>query len=272
MNSIELERGIFAKFHINKNLNEADKTQKSLSGILRLIFIKYISSFIKDVNQINSNEIKKIILVLKKGMKQNENVEEDIKSNLMENSGRNILAYAKYVCSIITDKNLKDLLGLLESNIKQEIIKFWNILSLYEEINNFFEVETLNAIKNSYFEYSLIGLSMYQQNNRIKFLESMNKCPNMISKFLFHGTHIEPISKIITNGFLYPRKTFTGMGIGFSDMLDYTLFFSGGKNYSTRREYFGCILPVDTTFSCVSSEVYYSHNKKRDILVYILNV
>ena len=272
MNSIELERGIFAKFHINKNLNEADKTQKSLSGILRLIFIKYISSFIKDVNQINSNEIKKIILVLKKGMKQNENVEEDIKSNLMENSGRNILAYAKYVCSIITDKNLKDLLGLLESNIKQEIIKFWNILSLYEEINNFFEVETLNAIKNSYFEYSLIGLSMYQQNNRIKFLESMNKCPNMISKFLFHGTHIEPISKIITNGFLYPRKTFNGMGIGFSDMLDYTLFFSGGKDFFTRRAYFGCILPVDTTFSCVSSEVYYSQGRKRDIYDYSLYI
>ena len=62
------------------------------------------------------------------------------------------------------------------------------------------------------------------------------------------------------------------MGIYFSDMLDYVSFYAGGKDYNTRRSYFGKILPVNTTFSCVSAEVYYSRNKKRDIFDFSLRV
>ena len=271
-NTILDEKGVFAEFHKNPNLKEIDLNNKSLSGILRLILIKYISSFITDINQINSNEIKKIISILKKGIKPTENPEIDIKTNLSENSGRDILSYSNYVCSIMTDEKIKTLLEIVGSKSKEEIINYWKILSLYEEFNQLFWIEVSNALKNSYFEYSLISLSMFEENNKKDFLKEKKNCKNLMAKYLFHGTLIDPISKILTNGFIYTRKAFYGLGVYFSDMLDYVAFYSGGKDYKSRRSYFGCTLPINETFSCVSSEVYYDKTKKKNIYDFSLMV
>ena len=271
-NTILDEKGVFAEFHKNPNLKEIDLNNKSLSGILRLILIKYISSFITDINQINSNEIKKIISILKKGIKPTENPEIDIKTNLSENSGRDILSYSNYVCSIMTDEKIKTLLEIVGSKSKEEIINYWKILSLYEEFNQLFWIEVSNALKNSYFEYSLISLSMFEENNKKDFLKEKKNCKNLMAKYLFHGTLIDPISKILTKGFIYTRKAFYGLGVYFSDMLDYVAFYSGGKDYKSRRSYFGCTLPINETFSCVSSEVYYDKTKKKNIYDFSLMV
>ena len=203
-------------------------------------------------------------------MKQN--TEKDIKANLEETQGNNILVYSNYICSIISDNIINQLLQLLSNNKQNEIKKYWVLLSRYQEFNKLFEVELFKAIERSYFDYSLIGLSLYEQKNRRKFIESMNACPNVVVKYLFHGTQIDPISKIITNGFLYTRKAFYGMGIYFSDMLDYDWFYAGGKDYNSRRENFGSVFPVNSIFSCVSAEVYYSQSKKRDVYDFSLLV
>ena len=205
--------GVFVEFHKNKNLNECEEYKKHLSGISKLILIKHISSFIIDVNQINSIEIRNIILELKKGIQPEENIESEIKSNLIKSSGKNILSYSNYVSSMINDKILNDLLALLSPQQKMDINFYWKVLSLYEEMNEIFEKEILKAIEKSYFEYSIIGLSMSEQRNRKSFLEAMKKCPRVVIKNLFHGTVIDPISKIITNGFLYPRRTWYGNNI-----------------------------------------------------------
>jgi hypothetical protein len=265
------EGGVFTKFHVNINLNESDEERIPLNGILRLILIKHIASNI-DANQIESDEIKKIILELQKDIKMKDNPQEDIKTNLEQNDGNNILAYSNYVCSIINDNIIYDLLNQVSSKKKNDILKYWSVLSKYEPFNKLFEVELFKAIERSYFDYSLIGLSLYQQTNRKKFIETMEKCPNLVVRYLFHGTQLDPISKIITNGFLYTRKAFYGMGIYFSDMLDYVSFYSGGKNYDSRRDNFGSILEVNDTFSCVSAEVYYNKSKKREIYDYSLFV
>ena len=265
------EGGVFTKFHVNINLNESDEERIPLNGILRLILIKHIASNI-DANQIESDEIKKIILELQKDIKMKDNPQEDIKTNLEQNDGNNILAYSNYVCSIINDNIIYDLLNHASSKKKNDILKYWSVLSKYEPFNKLFEVELFKAIERSYFDYSLIGLSLYQQTNRKKFIETMEKCPNLVVRYLFHGTQLDPISKIITNGFLYTRKAFYGMGIYFSDMLDYVSFYSGGKNYDSRRDNFGSILEVNDTFSCVSAEVYYNKSKKREIYDYSLFV
>ena len=259
------ENGVLAEFHKNPNLNNDDMNKTSLTGILRLILIKYISSFIDDLNQINSDEIKEIVSVLKIGVKVKENPEKDIKSNLTDNTGKNILAYSNYISSIVTDKIIDDLLNLVSSSDKYEIFKFWSLLSKYEEINNLFEIEISKAIENSYFEYSLINLSIYEQAKRQEFFEKMKFCPNLVKKFLFHGKQIDPISKILTNGFLYPRKNFYGIGIYFSDILDYIALIYGFKDYNSRRSNFGRVPPVDQIFSCISAEVYYNDNKKKEI-------
>ena len=271
MNERSDESGVFTKFHVNINLNESDEERIPLNGILRLILIKHIASNI-DANQIESDEIKKIILELQKDIKMKDNPQEDIKTNLEQNDGNNILAYSNYVCSIINDNIIYDLLNHASSKKKNDILKYWSVLSKYEPFNKLFEVELFKAIERSYFDYSLIGLSLYQQTNRKKFIETMEKCPNLVVRYLFHGTQLDPISKIITNGFLYTRKAFYGMGIYFSDMLDYVSFYSGGKNYDSRRDNFGSILEVNDTFSCVSAEVYYNKSKKREIYDYSLFV
>ena len=259
--------GVFTEFHKNVNLNESDGKTIPLTGILRLILIKHIASNI-DANKINSNEIKKIILELQKGIKMKDDPQNDIKTNLEQNDGNNILAYSKYACSVINDNIINDLLKLVSSIKKNDILKYWSVLSKYEPFNKLFEVELFKAIERSYFDYSLIGLSIYQQTNRKQFVETMHQTPNLVVKYLFHGTQIDPISKIITGGFLYTRKAFYGMGIYFSDMLDYVS--AGGTNFANRRKNFGSILPVNETFSCVSAEVYYSQAKKKDVFDFSL--
>ena len=269
MNERTDEGGVFTEFHKNVNLNESDGKTIPLTGILKLILIKHIASNI-DANKISSNEIKKIILELQKGIEMKDDPQNDIKTNLEQNDGNNILAYSKYACSVINDNIINDLLKLVSSNKKNDILKYWSVLSKYEPFNKLFEVELFKAIERSYFDYSLIGLSIYQQTNRKQFVETMNKTPNLVVKYLFHGTQIDPISKIITGGFLYTRKAFYGMGIYFSDMLDYVSFYAGGKNFDDRRKNFGSILPVNETFSCVSAEVYYSQAKKKDVFDFSL--
>ena len=263
------EGGVFTEFHKNVNLNESDGKTIPLTGILKLILIKHIASNI-DANKINSNEIKKIILELQKGIEMKDNPQKDIKTNLEQNDGNNILAYSKYACSVINDNIINDLLKLVSSNKKNDILKYWSVLSKYEPFNKLFEVELFKAIERSYFDYSLIGLSIYQQTNRKQFVETMHQTPNLVVKYLFHGTQIDPISKIMTGGFLYTRKAFYGMGIYFSDMLDYVSFYAGGTNFANRRKNFGSILPVNETFSCVSAEVYYSQAKKKDVFDFSL--
>jgi hypothetical protein len=263
------EGGVFTEFHKNVNLNESDGEIIPLTGILKLILIKQIASNI-NANKISSNEIKKIILELQKGIEMKDEPQNDIKTNLEQNDGNNILAYSKYACSVINDNIINDLLKLVSSNKKNDILKYWRVLSKYEPFNKLFEVELFKAIERSYFDYSLIGLSIYQQTNRKQFVETMHQTPNLVVKYLFHGTQIDPISKIITGGFLYTRKAFYGMGIYFSDMLDYVSFYAGGKNFDDRRKNFGSILPVNETFSCVSAEVYYSQAKKKDVFDFSL--
>ena len=208
--------GVFAQFHRNLNINESNGNTISLTGILRLILIKYIASYMRDISQIHSNEIKKIILELKKGLKLKENPESEIKNNLTETSGLNILSYSNYVNSKMTDQKITELIRIIPPNGQNEILNFWRILSLYEGFNKLFEEGISKALEQSYFDYSLISLSMYEQANRKRFIQSMGKCPNLKVKYLFHGSQLDSISKIITKGFLYTRNAFYGMGIYFS--------------------------------------------------------
>ena len=260
MENLDVEKGVFAEFHKNSNLHENYNFCINLDGILRLILIKHISFFITDVNQINSIKIKKIITKLKKSIKPKESDQRDIKLNLEEKSGLNILAYSNYINSIITDKVLKDCLKYIEPEQKNEVLNYWSILSYYQSFNKLFEIEILKANERSYFDYSLIGLSMYESNNRKNFIEAMNKCPNVVVKYLFNGHNTDDISKImIQNHFDYPKKALYGMGIYFTDMLDY-IAFSAFRRGSLE---YNC--PINETFSCVSAEIYHSQLKQRNI-------
>ena len=142
----------------------------------------------------------------------------------------------------------------------------------FDEFNSFFENELENALKNSYFDYSVISMALYEKSRRKKYLKERQKCPNCIKRVLFHGTQIDPISKIVTNEFKYTRKAFYGMGIYFSDMLDYIGFYAGGTDYDTRRDNWCKIIPIQKTFSCVAAEIYYDEKKLKNIYDFSLRV
>ena len=194
------------------------------------------------------------------------NPQEAIKKNLSCEEGKNIISYMKYINLIVKGKDIRDLVSLFDINLQNQIILYWGQLSLYEDLDKIFQKDIIQAIKNSYFEYSLISVSIYQQERREKFIKDFNDCKNHIIKCLFHGTQIDPISKIITTGFLYTRKNLYGIGISFTDMLDYVTYYCGGTtSFEDRRRNFGKTIPVDETFSFVGTMVFYDKDEQKEI-------
>ena len=257
-------------FHLNANVNEADMKTVPLTGILLICLLKYIAKKITNVEVIQSRTLKSIIYELKKDMDLSDDPQKDIKANLSQNEGSNLITYKNYINQIISEKHIQYLINLFDHNNQKQIKAYWSQLSKYEEFNQLFEKEFTKAIEKSYFDYSLIGVSIYQQEKRQKYLKEFEECENRVVKYLFHGSQIDPISKIITNGFLYSRKPFYGMGIYFSDMLDYVSFYSGGHDYKSRRDNFGKTLPVGETFSCVGAEVYYDDDLKKKYMIFLI--
>ena len=259
------------KFEFHTDPNAICKNTKivQLSGFMRLFLIKYISIFVNP-NFIQNPEIREIITEIQNMTNLAESPkgpEEGIQSILKDETGNDMIAYSKYVNSVINDQELNKLIELAGPNNKEYIRQHWCIYSDYEEINKKFEENLVKTLENSYFDYSLINISMYQQD-KTKYLKSMAGCSNLIRSYLFHGTQIDPISKIITTGFAYAKKAFFGMGVYFTDMLDYASFYCGGIDLETRRKFFGKTLPVNTTFSCVGAEVYYAKDKIKYIFDY----
>ena len=259
------------KFEFHTDPNAICKNTKivQLSGFMRLFLIKYISIFVNP-NFIQNPEIREIITEIQnmKNLAESpKGPEEGIQSILKDETGNDMIAYSKYVNSVINDQELNKLIELAGPNNKEYIRQHWCIYSDYEEINKKFEENLVKTLENSYFDYSLINISMYQQD-KTNYLKSMAGCSNLIRSYLFHGTQIDPISKIITTGFAYAKKAFFGMGVYFTDMLDYASFYCGGIDLETRRKFFGKTLPVNTTFSCVGAEVYYAKDKIKYIFDY----
>ena len=217
------------------------------------------------IKKIENSKYREIILNMKNEIQFKGDLKEDIKGLLQNKSGNNILEYSSYVNSIINNNNIEYFVNLLKKEGQNKVKEFSIDLSRYQEFNALFENDFIKALENSYFDYSIISISICEKSNRLKYLTGKNNCQNCKTKYLFHGTQIDPISKIITGSFLYTRKAFYGMGIYFSDMLDYVAFYSGGETYENRRKNFGKILPINSTFSLIASEVYYDQTKKKNI-------
>jgi len=124
-------------------------------------------------------------------------------------------------------------------------------------------------IENSYIDYSLVSVYFNPHRRRKEFVEKLNEFKNYETRYLLHSTQIDPICKILTDEFKYTNKAFYGMGIYFTDMIDYASFYSGGNSYSTRRDRWNRIIPVGETISCIASEVFYDKDKK--LKIYKLN-
>ena len=240
-----------AQINLNTKTSLQNMQKIKLSKILNFFLIKYIAENVDNIQIIKSNDIKDIILYLKKDIIFLKDNQKDIKLNLIDKAGNNIISYSNYISNIITENDLSNLINLLDNNKRNEIEKFWKILSEYENYYKLFENQFSETLKNSYFEYSIIGISLYEQNNRENYLKGLNECKNKEVKFLFHGTSLED-SKKNMEGFNYSKKLNYGAGIYFTDMIDYISFFS-------RRNSRNKTLPINSTFSFETAEIYYDN-------------
>ena len=131
------------------------------------------------------------------------------------------------------------------------------IIQRLEEYNNVFDVEIEKALTNSIFEYKIIHIFIVDKDDSIYKQEKM-KCKNRQVKYLFHGTKVDSITSILSSQFRDANKFHIfGIGVYFTDMLDYAWYYAGEKE----RQNFGKIPKVGETFSVVVSEIYYNKSK-----------
>ena len=237
---------------------------KKLSGILHLCNLKNIARYI-DLNKIKDNSIKEIMKDLKEDIELTGNPQRDIKETLSKKDGKNILTFINYLDKKIKYNDVNDLINLIDHEQRKKIIDYWSILSEYQDLNNLFEKDFSKMIENSYIDYSLVSVYFNPHRRRKEFVEKLNACKNCETRYLLHGTQIDPISYILTDEFKYAIKSFNGIGVNFTDMIDYVSFFCGGNSFSTRRALWNKIIPVGNTISCIASEVFYDKNKKHKI-------
>ena len=235
-----------------------------LSGILHLCNLKNIARYI-DFKKIKDDTIREIMKDLKEGIELSDNPQEDIKESLSKKDGNNILTFINYLNKKIKNQDVKDLIGLIDKNQRNDLIAFWSILSKYQDFNQLFEKDFLKMIENSYIDYSLVSVQIYQHKRRSDFIQKLKECPSCEVRYLLHGTRIDPIAKILTDEFKYTRKCFYGMGVYFTDMIDYASFYCGGDSLSNRRDLWNKIIPVGESISCIASEVFYDNDKKHKI-------
>ena len=243
----------------------------NINGILKLLCLKYISTITKpeklikiknkNVLYIFQNLNKDLELINKNGIISNEEyLSNDIQVILKEKEGSNIIEYAKYINSMVKPNELEEIINMNELEEKKEIYKFLNNIIKYDKYNAFFEEEFSKAQLESIFDYSIINLVLLDNKNFLKYKAAKDKCPNCTTRVLFHGTQIEPASKIISTEFKFTRKAFYGMGIYFTDKLDYVTFYSGGNGLKNRRQNFNKIFPPNSTYSFIAAEIYYNKN------------
>ena len=259
-----IEEAFIAHFHKALNLDEADTKIEELTGILHLCNLKYIAKYI-DLTKIKDKTIKEIMKELTDGIYLTNNPQKDIKDSLNRKDGSNILTFINYLDKKIKFQDVKDLINLVDKNQRKQILDYWSVLSKYQEFNKLFEKDFSKMIENSYIDYSLVSVQIIQHKRRREFVQNSNNCDNCETRYLLHGTRVDPISMILTDEFKYTRKAFYGMGIYFTDMIDYASFYCGGDSLSTRRKQWNKIIPVGNTISCIASEVFYDKNKKHKI-------
>ena len=265
----ERKKRLKDKFLINiKFFNIENTIQypiKYLSGFLNLCLMKYIAEFFDNEKLLNnlSSEMKTIILKLRKNIDFKKDKKDNIQNLLKETEGNNILIYSQYLNIIINSKKINEIINLLNKEKEKKINIFWGCLSNYEEYNTFFEQELTKDLKKTKFDYSIISLGILEQEN--EYNSKRKSCPNMQKRILYHGSQIAPISNILTTEFKYSRRPFYGMGIYFTDIIDYASFYSGGTNFNNRRDNFGLVTPINSTFSLIACEIFYDKKKFKQI-------
>ena len=256
---------IKAETNKNKSYYSIFQTGEELYGLLKLCFLKELSS------KFNDQQIKElpdllscILRILKNGSISAPIKKEEIKKVLENLKGSNILNFSRYIDKSINSNYILMLLQFLKNDDLEEMIDIKNRLLNYNEYIKIFEKDFEERKRNSIFEFSMISLVVMEREDFQTFEKERKNCPNRVDRILYHGTSIEPISCIL-NG--YFKKSVDkcyqhGKGVYFTDMLDYCWFYGGEKN---NRSNGNKIPKKDETFTLIASSIYYNKNGFRQV-------
>ena len=217
---------------------------EKLGGVFKLCLVKYISDKIIDANIIKNEKLKKIIDEMKSFLLISKDENKNIKINVKNGIEINIISYAYYISSEISDNDISNLINIFDQIYVNDIFHFWETLTIYQKYINFFDEILPKAIKNSYFEYSLSGIQLLNPLNNKDYFIHFENCPNREIKYLFQE---------IQGGQKNTKKQFFGLGTYFTDKIDYISYYQEKQNFKE-------------SFSCNISQIYYNKNLKQNIL------
>jgi len=257
-NNLDLDASII----IDEDNHHQNAINFDLCGILKFCIIKDMSLLIDknfDLYKPRLNKkIKYVLEAISGGNIDLNQTEHSIISVLKKLEGINILNFSRFIDEYLNKDELLDIYKIFKNEEKMEIRKKNNCLHSYSEYMKKFEEEFEIAKKNSIFEYRLTSMTIVDRKDLDSFETNKDNCPNRIDKILFHGTGINPSSKILTNMFIRSEKRCYqhGKGVYFTDSLDYAWYYGGKDNRDNLKK----IPKVDERFILVGSYIYYDKN------------
>ena len=147
-----------------------------------------------------------------------------------------------------------------EEEILKEEIEVWEKTS---ELNEKFVKELEKDFRDSIFEFRRTGTVVINKEEFTKGYE-FNKlnCKNCTTKFVYHGTIIDYSSSILTDNFRVGKDCWYGLGIYFTDQLEYARYYWNGWKYINE------IPKMNESFSLIASEIFYDKTKFKQIYDY----
>ena len=235
---------------------------EELNGILNLLLLSKIAENLDQTEKIKSSSAKKIICYLKESNKS-KNINSPILQVTLEN--QNILNYSEYIDSTLSINDIIDLFNLLDKEKKNQIEDLKKTLLKFKRKSSTFEEDFSESLSKSYFEYFPFEVYFNPNIELNKYIEELGKCQSLEIKTLFNGCRKNTILEKLEKGINYPKASNLGMGIYFSESLDYTSFFGSQEDKYDELINYGKILPLQKTFTCIGAEIYYDKTKLKNI-------
>lgn len=196
----------------------------------RKIIKDFLEKKVNDTNSENNNDNRSVISNSTMDSTHNLNLtnqEEEILFNEME---------------IILQNNEESLLEEMET------------IERTSKVNDDFKKELESALKDSIFEFNTTGIIIVDKGRQFdEYQTSKSNCSNCQTKFLFHGTKIDSSSLILPSNFRVGKDCWYGLGIYFTDQIDYARYYWNG--WDTINSCINKIPKIDESFSLIASEV-----------------
>ena len=256
---------------ISKKNKETEVIKKAIECIQSHSFecIKKLKpNSVKFVNQNTLTKAEENEKKIKEYLEEKINENYDAKSNWsLETSSKTMNLEEDNISEDQFEVYFEEIKAIAINHEKELEIEMENIKK-NENFNNQLKNILENNYKESIFEYRITGLVVMNNDSfKKRYEEEKSKCPNCETKILFHSTHINYSSKILTTNFIVGKDNWYGMGVYFADQFDYAKYYYRKNLYdnSEANENLFTIPKLNDSFSIVVSEVYYDKSQRKQI-------